>query len=155
MPGTGKSTVIRSLRERGFTAVDADEGELSEYREMPGLPGEGPGTEWVWREERIEDLLENGDETLFLSGCASNQGQFYPRFDHIVLLTVPEHVLVERLATRTTNSYGKAPDERAAALHNKRVVEPMLRRRATLEIDATAPLDDVVDAIVKLIVSPP
>jgi hypothetical protein len=30
----------------------------------------------------------------------------YPRFDHIVLLGAPAEILIERLATRTTNPYG-------------------------------------------------
>jgi dephospho-CoA kinase len=153
MPGTGKSAVIHELRQRGYKAYDADEGGLSEMREMPGLPGEQPGPEWVWREDRIDDLLSaHGEgEVLVLSGCASNQGQFYPRFDHIVLLTAPDDVIVERLTTRTTNDYGKSPEQRAKALYNKRVVEPMLRKRATAEIDTSAPLAEVVEEILGLL----
>jgi hypothetical protein len=72
--------------------------------------GLGPGKDWVWREDRIQELLSSDDaDVLFLSGCSPNQGKFYPQFDHIVLLTAPPAVLVERLASRTTNLYGKHP----------------------------------------------
>lgn len=153
MPGSGKSTVIRALRERGYRAFDGDDDGLSEYRYMARLPGEEPGPELVWREDRIDELLSaNGDsELLFLGGCAMNQGQFYPRFDHIVLLTAAEDVIVERLTTRTTNNYGKSPEEREEALRNKRIVEPMFRRRATFEIDTSAPLESVVEQILRLV----
>jgi hypothetical protein len=58
----------------------------------------GTGKDWVWREDRIQELLSSDDvEVLFLSGCSPNQGKFYPQFDHIVLLTAPPAVLVERL----------------------------------------------------------
>jgi hypothetical protein len=100
----------------------------------------------------VRDLLtkEAGD-LLFVSGCASNQGQFYEFFDHVVLLSAPVEVMLERLATRTTNSFGKSPDERAKILDDLANVEPLLRRRATAEIDTSAPLDDVVATVLRLV----
>jgi hypothetical protein len=41
---------------------------------------------------------------------------FYPRFDHIVLLSAPAEVLAQRLATRATNPYAKDPAELAETL---------------------------------------
>jgi dephospho-CoA kinase len=151
MSGTGKSSVIQALRQRGYKAVDADEPGWSEYRKMPGLDG-GPATEeWVWREDRIQDLLSTEDaEVLFLSGCAINQGQFYSQLDEVVLLTAPVEVMLERLTTRTTNSFGKDPEELANILRDREEVEPLLRRRATAEIDTGAPLDEVVARILEL-----
>src|SRR5680860_1380689 len=104
MSGTGKSSVIENLAARGYKAVDADYGGLSELIEVPDdeLTGLDPGQDWVWREDRIQRLLSTEDaDVLFLSGCSPNQGKFYPQFDHIVLLSAPAGVLVERLASRT------------------------------------------------------
>jgi hypothetical protein len=67
-----------------------------------------------------------------VSGCSPNQGKFYPQFDHIVLLTAPAAVIVERLANRTTNPYGKHPDEVARVLYLQQTVQPLLRRGAGL-----------------------
>jgi hypothetical protein len=53
---------------------------------------------------------------LFVQGTTRNQVLFYPRFDHIVLLSAPAEVLAERLATRATNPYGKDPAELAETL---------------------------------------
>src|SRR2546430_17741022 len=53
------------------------------------------------------------------SSCRARPGTqvlFYPRFDHIVLLSAPAEVLAERLATRATNPYGKDPAELAETL---------------------------------------
>jgi dephospho-CoA kinase len=151
MSGTGKSTVIRALAARGYKAVDADEPGWSEFVDDPDHPGisqSAPGRDWVWREDRIQELLCTADaDLLFLSGCASNQGKFYPQFDHIVLLSAPVPLMIERLTRRTTNPYGKDPDELAMVLHNTRTVEPLLRRRASLEVDASAPLEQVVQTI--------
>ena len=88
-------------------------------------------------------------EVPFVSGCTSNQIKFYPRFGHIVLLSAPISVMVERLATRTANPYGKRPDELAMVLHYSRTVEPLVRRAATFEVDTTAPLAEVVAAVLR------
>ena len=150
MSGTGKSTVVAALAARGHTAVDAGEPGLSELVSVSDdeLTGLGPGKDWVWREDRIQALLATQDaDVLFVSGCAPNQGKFYAQFDHVVLLTAPAAVIAKRLTTRTTNPYGKDPDEVDRTLLLQQDVEPLLRRRADLEVDTTAPLDEVIAAI--------
>jgi shikimate kinase len=146
MSGTGKSTVIAELAARGYKAIDTDYGNWHEWVTVAGEP------DWVWREDRIRDLLATEDaEVLFVSGTASNQGQFYRQFDHVVLLSAPTPVIVDRLATRTNNPYGKHPDELARVLGHIESVEPLLRRGATLEVDTSVPLDQVVETIVRLV----
>jgi hypothetical protein len=87
------------------------------------------------------------DGTLFVSGCVANQGRFYPRFDAVVLLSAPADVLLERVAARHTNDYGKSDAERELILRDLAAVEPLLRAGATAEIDARALLDEVADAL--------
>ena len=82
-----------------------------------------------------------------MSGAVSNQGRFYPSFDAIVLLSAPVEVLLRRLEARTTNDYGKSPTERALILEQVRDVEPLMRSTCTHELDASRPLDEVVDAL--------
>jgi hypothetical protein len=81
---------------------------------------------------------------LFVAGCKINQGKLYSQFDHIALLSAPVDVLLARIAARTSNPYGKHPGEQALILRHLAEVEPMLRATATIEIDATAPLSQVV-----------
>jgi dephospho-CoA kinase len=150
--GTGKSTVTAALAARGYRAVDGDDPEFSELVDVPEetLTGLGSGTDWVWREDRIRDLLSGHDVgTLFVSGSSPNQGKFYAQFDHVVLLVAPPGLIADRLATRTTNDFGKNPEQLARALRIQQEVEPLLRRSADLELDTTAPLDDVVAAILR------
>src|SRR5262245_40282788 len=156
MSGTGKSTVIGELAAHGYKAVDADCDEFSEWVEVRG-DSEAAGSpveadrDWVWRADRIQALLSTEDvDVLFLSGCASNMGKFLPQFDHIILLSAPAGVTVERLGTRTNNAYGKRPDEVARVLSLKETVEPLLRRAAGHEIDTDAPLDEVVTTVLRL-----
>src|SRR3954468_7648739 len=99
MSGTGKSTLINELKARGYRAIDADYGGISETVSAPDdeLTGLGTGQDWVWREDRIQSILSADDtDVLFIGGCSPNQGKFYPQFDHIVLLTAPADVIVNR-----------------------------------------------------------
>ena len=156
MSGTGKSTLIAELAARGYKAIDADCDEYSEWvtvtsdSDQAGTPVEAD-RDWVWRADRIQTLLstENAD-VLFLSGCASNMGQFLRQFDHVVLLSAPAEVIVSRLATRTTNAYGKRPDEAARVLDLIEQVEPLLRRGADVEIDTSAPIAEVLATVLRL-----
>lgn len=156
MSGTGKSALIEELVARGYKGVDLDDPGYSEYRVVPKQAGEAADrSEWVWREEAVRELLVADDaDVLFVAGCASNQWLFYGQFDHIVLLSAPVPVMLERLATRTTNAYGKHPDEVTEVLANHETIEPLLRRVATVEIDSSAPLDQVVAGVLVLIDPP-
>jgi hypothetical protein len=84
---------------------------------------------------------------LFIQGTTRNQALFYPRFHDIVLLSAPPAVLAERLATRTTNPYGKDPAELAETLRYQQTVEPLLRAAATLEVITTVPVTQVADIV--------
>ena len=142
MSGTGKSSALAELERRGHRVVETDEGDWIE--KAPST--DGRPFEPLWREERIDALLEE-EGILFLSGCVANQGKFYPRLDAVVLLSAPVDVILERVAGRDTNDFGKTDEEREFILQDLATVEPLLRRRATAEIDTRAPLADVVDAL--------
>jgi dephospho-CoA kinase len=143
MSGTGKSTALDELGRRGFRVVDTDGPGWSEW--VPAT------NEWLWREDRIAELLASEeDDVLYVSGCMSNQGKFYDRFAAVVLLSAPLEVVLERVASRTTNDYGKAAEELDLIRFHVETVEPLLRATATHQLDASKPLDDVVDALVAI-----
>lgn len=143
MSGTGKSSVLSELRKLGFEVIDTDDAGWTAWSDSAGG--------YVWREDRIAKLLaERRGAPLFVSGTVSNQGKFYSRFDAVVLLSAPANVLLERIETRTTNRYGKSPEERELVLQHLAEVEPLLRRTCTHEIDAAQPLASVVRQLAEL-----
>jgi broad-specificity NMP kinase len=147
MSGTGKSAALAELARRGHRVVDTDYGGWIE--DVPS--GDARGSEPLWREHRIDALLaRHEDGALFVSGCVANQGRFYPRFDAVVLLRAPADVILERLAARRTNDFGKTDAEREWVLEDLATVEPLLRAGATAEIDTRAPLGEVVDALERI-----
>ena len=137
MSGTGKSSALAELERRGFRVVDTDYGGFTV----------GP----LWREDLLEALLAEDDgRTLFVSGTVENQGRFYESFDAIVLLSAPAEVLLERIASRRTNAYGKSAEERALVLDHLRAVEPQLCATCTHELDASRPLGEVVADLMRI-----
>jgi AAA domain len=143
MSGTGKSSALAELGRRGFEVVDTDWGGWTFWSDAD----EGQ----VWDEERIGELLRREwTRTLYVSGTVSNQGRFYPRFDAVVLLSAPAEVLLQRIASRETNQYGKRRDERQLILRHLIEIEPLLRATCTHEIDASQPLETVVAQLIAI-----
>ncbi len=143
MSATGKSTVLAELARAGHAVVDTDEGGW-----IVDVALADGSTEPMWDERRITALLDGHERgLLFLAGCVANQGRFSSRFHAVVLLTAPEQVLLERLATRTSNDFGKRDIERSTILGDLRTVEPLLRASATAEIDTRAPLAEVASRL--------
>jgi hypothetical protein len=67
-----------------------------------------------------------------------------------VLLSAPAGVILERVAGRSTNVFGKTDSEREQILSDLAAVQPLLRLGATAEIDTRAPLAEVVDALERI-----
>jgi dephospho-CoA kinase len=143
MSGTGKSTVLAELRRRGYEVVETDEPEWMEWS------NEDDG--YVWREDRVSELLARGREGLvFVSGTVSNQGRFYPGFDAVVLLSAPLEALLGRIEQRTTNDFGKTAEERERIMRDFAAFEHRLRATCTHELDATQPIETVVEELIRI-----
>lgn len=137
MSGAGKSTVLGVLTGRGLTAVDTDfDGWV--------LP------DGTWDESRMDQLLADHRD-IVVSGAVSNQGRFYDRFEHVVLVSAPLEVLLDRVATRTNNPYGRDPEQRAEIARYVATIEPLLRRGATLELDGRRPPAELADMLEGLV----
>jgi shikimate kinase len=143
MSGTGKSTVLAELERRGFDVVDTDERGLTVWDDAE--------RGFVWREAEVAELLERaGPRTLYVAGCVSNQGRFYPAFGAVVLLSAPADVLLDRIARRTTNAFGKTRAQRELILRDLADVEPLLRATCTHELDATRPVGEIADELISI-----
>lgn len=142
----GKSSVIEALRARGFTAIDTDYDDWSEWAIFDGQ------TEWMWCETKMRALLAAPlNAPLFVCGCCANQGQFSHFFDHKILFSAPLEIILERVARRSSNPYGKSAAERDAIRHNFAHIQPLLQRSADMEIDTTTmSVPEIVDFLLEL-----
>ena len=108
----------------------------------------------TWDEQRMQQLLASNPDVI-VSGTVENQRLFYDHFEHVVLLSAPLHVLLERVSTRTNNPYGKTPGQQAEIARYVDSVEPLLRRGATLELNGRRPATDLADVIEDLVTRTP
>lgn len=144
--------MIEALRSRGFAAIDTD---YDDWCELAIVDGE---SEWIWREERMYDLLTSRLTPLFVSGCCSNQGKFYKYFDYKVLFSAPLEVMHERVTKRSSNPYGKSAEEWADICRNFEQIQPLLKKNADIEIDTTImDVNQITDFLSQLVLqnSPP
>lgn len=151
--GSGKSTLAGHLRNGGLHCVDdAFTPELSYWankttgERVPEPVDFNRPLDWKWDERTVRSLLgAAANRDLIICGNAANQHKFYSLFDRLYVLVADNDTLRRRLLGRTTNSFGKQPDELAWVLgENERLTHELLVAGAQA-IDATQPEDAVVN----------
>ena len=157
--GAGKSTVCDFLKGRGERAIDADwEGYNQWVDRVTGQAVADPPypvpagwlDRFAWRISRakVEDLAGTvHDQTAFLCGSTENEADVRDLFDLMICLVIDNQTLRDRLRDRTTNAFGKHPEELAAALEDNDLVESSYRRLGATIIDGSWPLPQIADAI--------
>ncbi|MFK0293903.1 hypothetical protein ACIQU6_26025 [Streptomyces sp. NPDC090442] len=103
---------------------------------------------WKISRTRVEALVaESHEKATFLFGTVENEVDVWDLFDIVVCVVVDNQTLRDRLLTRTTNAFGKNPEELAAALGRNDGVESTYRRFGAMILDGTRPATEVADAI--------
>jgi len=154
VPGVGKSTVCSELEARGYSAYDIEEvddlftmvntetGETFENFDPNDLESVKRG-EWICDRDQLQELIrDNSDPIAFYGGIPSNWGDLLPLFDEIILLTVGPDILRERLSTRTTNNFGRAPGIQERTLGWKDEWERTLREEGAIVVRAEGAPED-------------
>ena len=165
--GAGKSAVCADLRRRGYEAHDADEDgnavwvhgatgaitrRATRADRTPEFMAEN---EWRLDLERVRMLAERAEQTLvFLCGSVANDRVVWPLFRRTVYLAIDDATLLERLRNRRSNDFGKSDHERAMVLEWHRVDEEAYRSYGSVIVDATRPIDLVVDDVIAAAHSP-
>jgi broad-specificity NMP kinase len=146
--GTGKTSVCRELRRRGHQAVNGDT-ELA-YQGDPdtGVPTGGRTHDHhIWDVRLVRSLVADRQEPLtFLCGGSRNFPQFIDLFDAVFVLQVDRKTLQRRLDQRPDDDWGARESERR---HILRLHESGEDVPPGIAVDATAPLEEVVDQILR------
>jgi uridine kinase len=160
--GAGKSTVRNELMARGYEAHDTDEDGLSAWYDnqtlapVAFLKAKDRPADWFEKHdyrmsaERVKELAERSkNKLIFLCGIPANDNEFRAYYDKIICLVIDKETMRHRVATRTTNGFGKSPDELALMLYwHGKMLERYKEWGATM-VDASQPLSVVVDEIIK------
>ena len=128
IPGAGKSSIYAKLKELGYDAWDTDADGLSEWRDRGTKapvaepadwhdPVETRAIEYRVRRDRVAELRDLARErTVYLCGSAGGEDKFWDLLDLVICVDVDGATLRQRMATRTTNDYGKAAHELASII---------------------------------------
>jgi gluconate kinase len=147
--GTGKTSVCKELRRRGFHAINGDT-DLA----CRGDPETGESTaevsHWnhIWRVDKVRALAADQSEQLtFFCGGSRNFAKFLDVFDEVFVLEIDLETLNRRLDQRPEDEFGGQQLERELIVRLHRTEEDI--PKTGVRIDATAPLATVVDEIVR------
>ena len=150
LSGTGKTSVCEELQRRGYHAVHGDR-ELA-YRGDPGTgePRDGFAHEHhIWNVATVRALVANqGEEITFFCGGSRNFSTFIELFDGVFVLDVDLDTLNRRLDERPDDEWGGGkPTDRELIVrwHQTKADVP----ENGVVIDATAPIEQVVDEILR------
>ena len=156
--GAGKTAVATELQRRGYQAIHGDRELACRGDPQTGLPAAPPAgvatVEWVsehyiWDLAKVRAYVADRTRPLtFFCGGSRNHAKFVDLFDGVFVLEVDLDTMNRRIDQRVAldpTEFGARPEERAliARLFATKADVP---RHATL-IDATAPLERVVDDI--------
>ncbi|MGU3433208.1 AAA family ATPase [Actinomycetes bacterium M1A6_2h] len=148
--GTGKTSVCDELTRRGFHAIHGDRQLAYQGDPLTGQPTAGVQHEnHIWNENQVRSLAARRDEdVVFFCGGSRNFSRFLDVFDQIFVLRVDLDTLLNRLHMRELNDWGARPGERelVVSLHRSGEGTP----EGGTVIDATPPVADVVDEILRL-----
>ena len=160
--GTGKSQVCRVLKERGYEALDTDDDGLARWQhnqtgyihpKSSVKPHQRTAEflaehSWNVPRQHVEELGRKAtDKAIFLCGSLANEAELRDLFAIVFALYVDDKTLKHRLATRTTNDWGKQPQELQLTLEHHHRIYAEHEQRGDVIVDATRSLDEEVDFI--------
>jgi len=159
--GSGKTTIAAELARRGELSIDVDsDPTLARWVDQAGqVVRDEVGFDfdwlarhqWEWDPIRLEEIMTAADragQTLYVCGIAGNEADFFDRFSHIILLEIDEPTLLRRLDDPSRdNDFGRTGDTRMMIRRWLPDYQARMRALGVRIVDATAPLQSVVDAI--------
>ena len=158
--GAGKSAVAAALARRGLASLDDDEDPfLARFVDSTGAvvaeePAEPDAAwlsrhRWEWDPGRLDELIRAAaPQTLYLCGGADNQLELADRFGRVFLLEIDEATMLARLDARQPGEWGHSGDSLEYIRRLRPGYQERLRMAGAILIDATRPLDQVVNAII-------
>ncbi len=159
--GTGKTTVARELRKRGFSVIDVDHvPNLCSWTHLETgerVHKENPDNHFIDTHdyrcdtEMLKRLMNESGNVVFVCGCVGDNSELLPLFDKTFLLQCSSETLVERLTTRSTNDFGKDPAVQERMLAWRKVFDDLMCTAGAIPIDTKRELNEVLQNILDLV----
>jgi len=167
--GTGKTTIKNELVSRGYKALDTDADALSKWHNLKtgyvhpksSVKSKDRTPEFLkdhrWKVPRkdIEELaaLAKNDD-IFLCGVSYGEEEYIDLFDAVFALVIDDETLKYRLIHRTSGDWGKQPHELQQSLDRQQYLNSKYTEFNYQIIDATQPLNAVIEQILTKVQEP-
>jgi gluconate kinase len=141
LSGTGKSSVYDELVRRGYSAISSD-------RAWAYNAGPIRHDTFMWDEQKAVAELESPEpDMLFVCGSSRNRDRFLAYFTKIFNLRIDDDTMRRRLEERTDADWALGQEGVELMLALNRNGE---KAAGAVDVDATQPLQQVVDEVLRL-----
>jgi dephospho-CoA kinase len=162
--GTGKSTVCRALKERGYVARDVDGDGLARWTNLEtgyvhpksSVKPEDRTLEFIqthgWFVPRasVEDIgRETGDKLGFLCGALDNYDELQDLFIGIIALYVDDETLKKRFAARSPREWGTQEHEVKQTLERHHVIYEKWKALGAVVINTDRSQEEVANEVIE------
>jgi Dephospho-CoA kinase len=154
--GAGKTTIARALAADGIETVDGDTQRIARWTYVGGAvvpdteidfrsPVWNTAHRWRWDAVRVAEVFRAGQVWC---GYAANLDDFLDRFDTVIGLRMDAPTMLARMADpRRDNPWGVGEAMSPYLVRQLADIEAHLDRIATVHVDATRPLPEVLAAV--------
>jgi len=160
---SGKSTIAKELVRRGYEAYDTERNGISAWynkttNERAADFGQVPERTKEWMDQHewrisidwVKEIAKKAQsKPIFLCGGGANEPEVRTLCDTVIWLKTNEETIRKRVLIPRDHDYGTKPHELAAAIANNERKESEYREYGAVMIDATQPLEQVVDKILE------
>ena len=163
--GAGKTTVAEALQRRGHHVIHGDRKfayygnpETGEPLDWPPQLGEleriaWGNAHWIWPVDKVRSLIADRTHPMtFFCGGSRNFEHFIDLFDEVFVLDIDGDTLTRRLIARPEDEFGGKPAEREEVIRLQ--ASKQYTPKVAVSIDATAPVERVVDSILSKCTEP-
>lgn len=162
---SGKSAIAAELTRRGYEAHGVDEEGHADWIDRQSgravlFPMDGESNvdshewyqqhRWVLSQDRITQLKAQSDSeqhVVYLAGVAEGDDKVWHLFDKVIVLSLDEATMRQRVEQRQGNQFGRTLAEMAGILKWLGGLEETYRGFGAAIIDASKPLKEVVDEV--------
>jgi dephospho-CoA kinase len=161
---SGKSTIVKELVTRGYEAYDTEHnGHSAWFNKKTGkvvaVFGQVPERtqqwldqhEWNIDAEWVKQMAAKAkNKTIFLCGGAHNKLEVRQLCDKVIWLKVDEKTIRKRVNIPRDHDFGTKEHELIGTIKWNKINEKEFQSYGAIMIDATQPLNKVVDKILSI-----
>lgn len=159
--GTGKSTTIERLQEKGIHSIDIDAVEglcrwIHINTKEVGHRHPDMGSEffenyqYICDREKLIELMNQGTGPVVVAGVSDTQAEnLFDLFDKILLFHCGEKIFLQRISDRTNHDFGKNEAERKMIIEWYKEFEQEMLNKGAIPVDTNQPVEAIVSRVLR------